>query len=496
MRRVVSIGIVCFWLIMLGLLVRRSWVSLPPPPPPPVEAPGLSREQWMSVYHEGVKIGYTHVSFTADQDGFSFSDDSLLRLVVMDSPQIVRTRLHGHANADWSLRDVELELSSGAGNLRATGVVELAGLRLEIHTGGTGASKQILPVAQPLYLPSTLQGTLNAKLLQPGNRFEVLVFDPISLKNDRLALTVQGQEALPGGGPTPRQAWRVRQEFRGFETTAWMDDDGSLLREEGPMGMVLVRTSAAEALRQDWSDEIAHDLVASAAVPVARPIDDPRQRMRLRLRLAGIALDKIPADEEQILEGAVLTIERSSVEAITSYDLPCTDTRWRDDLQPTAFVQSDHPRVRDLARAIVGTDPDAARVAVRLNDWVYERLRKVPTISIPNALQVLQMGQGDCNEHAVLLAALGRAAGIPTRMIAGAVYINGAFFYHAWCEMWLGRWVSIDPVLGQFPADATHIKFVVGGPDEQIAMMHIIGHLGIEVLDDTAEPPGGPALRQ
>src|SRR3990172_10482827 len=119
MRRVVSIGIVCFWLIMLGLLARRSWVSLPPPPPPPVEAAALSREEWMSVYHEGVKIGYTHVSSTAEQDGFSFSDDSLLRLVVMDSPQIVRTRLHGHANADWSLRDVELELSSGAGDLRA-----------------------------------------------------------------------------------------------------------------------------------------------------------------------------------------------------------------------------------------------------------------------------------------------------------------------------------------------------------------------------------------
>jgi len=104
---------------------------------------------------------------------------------------------------------------------------------------------------------------------------------------------------------------------------------------------------------------------------------------------------------------------------------------------------------------------------------------------------VLDMGEGDCNEHAVLLAALGRAAGLPTRVVAGTVYLEGFFYYHAWCEVWLGRWVPIDPAFDQFPADATHIKFVVGGPEEQMAMLAIIGRLGIEVLD--APLPQGPA---
>jgi Transglutaminase-like superfamily len=495
MRRVASIIIVGFWLVMLALLVRRSWVPAPAPADAPVHSAGASRDEWMNVYHEGLKIGYTHASFSADADGFSFSDDSLLRLVVMEAPQTVRTRLRGHTAPDLSLRDVEFELSSGAGNLRATGVVESAGLRLKIYTG-KDVSEQMLPVKQPLYLPSTLQASLNAKLLRPGNRFEVSVFDPISLKNDRMAVIVEGQEPLPGGGPEQPQAWRLRQEFRGFKTTAWTDAGGTVLREEGPMGMVLVRTSAEQALNRDWTDEVAHDLVASAAVPVARPIDDPRQRMVLRLRLSGIALEKVPVDDEQMRDAAVLTIRRSGLEALPSYQLPCTDSRYADDLQPTAFLQSDHPRVRDLARQIVGADHDAARAAVRLNDWVYEHLRKVPTISIPNALQVLDMGQGDCNEHAVLLAALGRAAGIPTRTIAGTVYIDGAFLYHAWCEMWLGRWVSIDPALHQFPADATHLKLVVGGPDEQLGMIDIIGHLGIEVLEDTAEVHSADGPRQ
>ena len=46
--------------------------------------------------------------------------------------------------------------------------------------------------------------------------------------------------------------------------------------------------------------------------------------------------------------------------------------------------------------------------------------------------------------------------------------------------------MAIDPALHQFPADVTHIKFVVGGPEEQLAMMGIIRRLGIEVLDDAS----------
>ncbi len=255
------------------------------------------------------------------------------------------------------------------------------------------------------------------------------------------------------------------------------------------MGMVLVRASAEQALHADWRPEMAHDLAVSVSVPVARPIREPRQRMSLHLRVAGIAPERVPNDDQQQRTGEVLTITRPSLAAVRSYPLPCVDESHADDLKPTAFLQSDHPRLQQLAHAIIGSERDAMRSALLLNDWVYDHLRKVPTVSIPNALQVLEMGQGDCNEHAVLLAALGRAIGLPTRMITGTVYINDGFFYHAWCEVWLDRWIPIDPALHQFPADATHIKFIVGGLEDQIGMIDIIGHLRLEVLDDAPAVP-------
>lgn len=488
MRRPVFVAILGLWIIMLVLLVQRTWrptttevVAAAP------RAPVLG-EQWMGVYYKDHKVGYTHERMSADGDGFQFSEDSLLKVTVLDAPQTVRTRVSGHATPAYTLRDVQFELSSGVGNLTASAVVQGTTLHVTLRSGAD-TTEQTLTLSEPVYLPSTLRASVGRDRLQPGKELAAVVFDPTTLKNEPMHIKVDGQEPLPGGENGAR-AWRLHEEFHGLQTTAWIDDTGTVLREEAPMGFTSVHESADQAVHGGWgSPDTALDLVASAAVPVARPIDDPRHRRTLRLRLSGIALENVPSDDEQQRDGAVLDIARPDIAQVASYALPYRDGHAAE-LAPTAFLQSDHPRIRALANEILGDERDAKRAAVRLNDWVYEHLRKVPTISIPNALQVLDMGEGDCNEHATLLAALARAAGLPARVAAGAVYLDGAFYYHAWCEVWLGRWVSIDPALHQFPADATHVKFVTGDLDQQMAMLGIIGRLGIDVLADPTPRAG------
>ena len=117
-------------------------------------------------------------------------------------------------------------------------------------------------------------------------------------------------------------------------------------------------------------------------------------------------------------------------------------------------------------------------------------LEKSITFSVPNAVQVLETLQGDCNEHTVLYVAMARALGLPARTAVGLVYVNGAFFYHAWPEVWLDEWVAVDPTFGQYPADASHIRFVTGGLAQQVEIIRLIGNLDIEVLDPvTAQAP-------
>ena len=105
-------------------------------------------------------------------------------------------------------------------------------------------------------------------------------------------------------------------------------------------------------------------------------------------------------------------------------------------------------------------------------------------MTVPSAREVLRALRGDCNEHAVLVTALARAAGIPARVVAGVVYLDDGFFYHAWSELWLGAWVSADAVLDQMPVDATHVKLVEGGPERHLQLAQVIGRLSFAILED------------
>jgi transglutaminase-like putative cysteine protease len=109
-------------------------------------------------------------------------------------------------------------------------------------------------------------------------------------------------------------------------------------------------------------------------------------------------------------------------------------------------------------------------------------LEKRVTISVPSAVQVLEAGQGDCNEHTVLYVAMARSLGLPARTAVGLVYLRGSFYYHAWPEVWLGEWVAVDPTFGDAPADAAHLRFIVGGLAQQVEIVRLIGRLRIDVL--------------
>ena len=121
-------------------------------------------------------------------------------------------------------------------------------------------------------------------------------------------------------------------------------------------------------------------------------------------------------------------------------------------------------------------------------------LDKTPTISVPSAREVLRTRVGDCNEHTALYVALARAVGIPTRINVGLAWVLGAFYYHAWPEVYLeepdgrGLWLPVDPTFNQFPADATHVRLLRGGLDRQAAILPLIGKVKLAVLDVELSP--------
>ena len=79
-------------------------------------------------------------------------------------------------------------------------------------------------------------------------------------------------------------------------------------------------------------------------------------------------------------------------------------------------------------------------------------------MSLPSAVQVLEMREGDCNEHATLAVALLRAAGVPARLVLSA-FLDGTRFTPG-SNTRRFRWVSHDPTWGQEEADVGHVRFL------------------------------------
>ncbi len=494
MKRILNIGILLFWLVMVSLLVRRTTGEVPPAvlptpssPMTQLNTPPSEHDGWMGIYHQDRKIGYFHRRLTPTPVGYQWQERSQMKLRVMNTDQTVHTEVQANIDQQYALQDFSFRLVSGGAIFQVTGSVHKGegntrAIRGQL-TSGNNASPFSIPLQDPVYLPTLTQLTLHGTTLQPGEERRYSIFNPLTAKTETIQVTAVGRETLNIKGRA-LQTTKVAERFGGTTVHAWLDQDGKVAKEEAAMGLVLLRESQTEAINDGWSDDTPLDLVSSAAIPVQKTLEEPREVRQLRLAVSGTAetgFFHFPP-RQHYNEGA-LTISQEVSRTFTSYQLPITDSQFATDLMATPFLQSDHARIKDQTRQILKDERDAKQAVRQLLTWTYTALDKEPTVGVPTALEALSSKKGDCNEHAVLFTALARAAGIPSRVAAGVVYMDGAFYYHAWSEVWLGQWVAVDPVLNQFPADATHIKFIQGGPEEHMALLKIIGQVRMEVVE-------------
>lgn len=487
MRTLARVLVFLSWAAVMVVLFRREHAVSEPANAPPAPLPAGASEEWQGVYGSGKKIGWAHSRRIPTADGFDLENDARVAIEVMGASRVLDTRVTAATDAALHLRRFDFRLVSEGARFAARGTVVGGGLEVELASGDSPARRIHVPLAEPIVLPQTLHDVLAREALAPGRTLRYALFDPATGSPASVELRVGAPETVEIAGET-HTALRVVETFHGSEFELWIDRAGRVLKERGPLGLTLVRESA-ETATAGFDARESLDLVALAAIPADRAIPSPRGLARLRLRVAGAAAAPLSFPPRQEANGNDLRIERDDLAAVTSYPLPASDPRFAADLAPTPFLESDDPEVRALARSIARDGDDALAATRRLVEWVFRSVAKVPTVGVPTALGVLRTKRGDCNEHAVLFAALARAAGLPARVVAGTVYLpgeadqTGAFFYHAWSEVWLGRWVAVDPTFGQVPADATHVELVEGGPEKHADLLRWIGRLRFGVAE-------------
>lgn len=444
-------------------------------------------DSWMRILFQGRQIGYSHTRLdTQDRnplEPYLVQNRTLLDLNVMGRTQTIS--LYGQASLDplYNLQRFVFNMTTPRYAVRIEGKrTSRTSFSGRIWTQGT-SRRFVVEVPEDVVLYSPMMD-LAVSRLKPGESLKVKTFDPVSFASSEVSVCGVRNESIVVG-KTQTNALLVEVLMRGVTFRAWVDADGRLLRQETPMGWILEASSADEAV-QMVSSEGAPEMLRVLAVPCEGALGNARACRRLVARFRGWPADFDFTDDERqrtiFQKEGVLEIETRAA-AVPPRDTPVVLSSSAS-TGSTVFIQADAPAITRKAREIVAGLTNAVEQTLALNEWVFRNVRKQPTVSLPSAVDVLKTMEGDCNEHTYLFVALARALRLPARVRVGLVYMDGAFYYHAWPIVEIGNGWELDPTLGQAAVDATHITLLEGELEQQIKLMSIVGRVNAVILDE------------
>ncbi|MEM5871697.1 MAG: transglutaminase-like domain-containing protein, partial [Candidatus Aenigmatarchaeota archaeon] len=198
------------------------------------------------------------------------------------------------------------------------------------------------------------------------------------------------------------------------------------------------------------------------------PYEDESQTLEMNVKkvvekngnVFGVIETENPNNEfEYFLEGFVRVRARHLYFLPSQYTIPEEVKIY---MQPTNNIQSNNPRIRSLAEEITKDAKNDFEKVVKLATWVHEHLTYDLSYTGKNldALSVLEQKRGVCAEYTTLFIALVRSIGIPAKFVSGFSFGERGWERHAYAEVYLGKWVPVDPLWLEIGfLDATHIKF-------------------------------------
>jgi len=473
-------GIVITMVFLVLLSVRLEFFKEKPADHPVSQKIDFERspESWMNIYQNKKKIGVIHRKFNVLENGrFQTEEKVAMQINTMGIIQSLNVSTETDLNPDMTFSSFNFELNSSLFRFNAHGVVSKD--HLILSTGLPHArQKTIIPIKDIPHISGNIYEAAFRGGLEKDKARDFSIFDPSTLGIRKISVTRYADEIIP----IMRKHVLTQKfcaDFMGAKNCAWLAKDGEVLKETGILGLSMEKVGADQAQEGIASNGVV-DFTQIASIPSNRTITEPLKLTEIKVKISGIH------DSGLYLQGGrqtfhqnILTITRETIPDTSSQkNIPAVFQQY---LQPSPLVQSDAPEIKTQVDKIVLRKDSPWIKFQKIVQWVYHTVDKKPVLSVPNALEVLYNKAGDCNEHAVLTAALLRAAGIPAQIETGLVYLNGRFYYHAWNLAYIGQWVTADAVFNQIPADVTHIRLVRGEGGEQLDLLGVMGKIKLEV---------------
>ncbi|MBS0202526.1 MAG: transglutaminase domain-containing protein [Planctomycetes bacterium] len=458
---------------------------------------------WQVIYISGQRIGYSHTLIeTVEVNGKPLVHTmfvSNMALKRFNKPMVVQQSLKTEETLEGELVRYVFETANPpAATISAAGVVEGTTLKISQTVDGKVVENKVT-IRPGVKSPNYHERALRANPMKPGETrsFEAFMPEFNAVATIKLQAGEMIDTSIPGG--KSRKLLRVRMTqsvIPGVIMTAFMDDAGESVKVSTEMlglEMQSVLVTKDEALKAVTVPEL--DLAVGTLVKV-KPIPNAHgtKRMRYRVTTSGTKVDSVIATGET----QAVKMLKDDVAEVTVTALPLPETAQvrpvaAEYLASTQYLQITDAKVKELADKAVGDATNPAEIARRMERFVYEKLSKKDlSTAMASAAEVARTMGGDCTEHAVLLAAMLRAKGIPSRCAVGFVYVEklSAFGGHMWTEANLdGHWIPLDATLGKGGIGAAHLKLLdTSLKDEATSAIGcfaplMVARLQIEVLD-------------
>ena len=451
-------------------------------------------EEWMEIRMNSSKIGFTYQKIEKTGEGYKITSKSLMKFEMNGATQEVSTS-HTYY-LDQNKRPKSFTYMQKMLNHRQyfDGEITDNSVNMTIRSGGN-VTRKTIPFSDNANLADAINFLLGDLELKTGAKYEFTVFMESLLSMESISVEVGEKTTIIYNGK-PTEVYEVKSKFQTFFVTSYVTPDGKTLKEVSPLGFTSLAVDEKVALSFKEGVMPFTQILAFSLIPVKTPIIDKEKIYKMVVHVNGLSSEGlIPSDYRQaartIKENNKSEHDRFQIEINTTKGsekdipntfAPVTDKEFAEHLKPTFEAQSDDPAISRKASLIAGKEKNAYKKAQLINTWVHKNVKK-SYLDTFSAVETLRTMEGECQSHTNLFTALARAEGIPTKTVSGIVYSEdfGGFLYHAWPEIYVGRWIAIDPTLGQEIADATHIKLIEGELSKQLQLFEFIGKIGIEI---------------
>ena len=431
---------------------------------------------WEVYYLQGAKIGYGHTTVTPTSKG----DRELVKTDALNHLSITRFGQTTEQNLEMStietpageLVEFKTVVAFGSAPTVVSGKVEGPEMAITTETQGRKETSRI-PWNSDIRGFRAVEQSLAEAPPKPGEQRSFKMLVPLVNQVADVTLAAKDVEPTKVLGVEVRLL-RIESAARlpggqAIDSTVWTDEQGQVIKTHvAALQQESFRTTAdvAQAPATGGGQlDLGLDLFVKVEPPLQRPHET--REVVYKIELADGDPAKVfaigPTQSVKSLGPHLAEVTVRSVRPGDPAEKPAqTETPGPEYTAANSVLQLDDARLKQMAAEGKGTATKPHEIALALEHYVHGAVReKNFSHGFATAAEVAENQSGDCTEHAVLLAALARICGLPSRVAIGLVYVDRAagFGYHMWTEVFLdGRWVPLDGINGAGGTSAAYLK--------------------------------------